>query len=220
MPDDRHVIHPKFHHVNLKTTRLQEMIDWYATSSAPRCSSSTTSGPGSPTTRPTTASRCWRSRTSSTTRKGHAHRAAPHGLRVRQLRGAQRDLPAAAGGGIEPDFCLDHGMTFSYYYRDPDGNHVELQVDNFGDWAKSKRVDAREPEFHEDPIGKFVDPDRVAEAAAAGARSRRSTRARWRASSRRRPRRSSSRGWRRSPGAWQRQRQHPERTDMTPGLPG
>ena len=29
--DHRHVrvIHPKFHHVNLKTTRLQEMIDWY-----------------------------------------------------------------------------------------------------------------------------------------------------------------------------------------------
>ena len=25
------VIHPKFHHVNLKTTRLQEMIDWYST---------------------------------------------------------------------------------------------------------------------------------------------------------------------------------------------
>ena len=24
------VIHPKFHHVNLKTTRLQEMLDWYA----------------------------------------------------------------------------------------------------------------------------------------------------------------------------------------------
>ena len=25
------VIHPKFHHVNLKTTRLQEMIDFYRT---------------------------------------------------------------------------------------------------------------------------------------------------------------------------------------------
>jgi catechol-2,3-dioxygenase len=25
------VIHPKFHHANLKTTRLQEMIDWYST---------------------------------------------------------------------------------------------------------------------------------------------------------------------------------------------
>jgi catechol 2,3-dioxygenase-like lactoylglutathione lyase family enzyme len=25
------VIHPTFHHVNLKTTRLQEMIDFYGT---------------------------------------------------------------------------------------------------------------------------------------------------------------------------------------------
>ena len=33
----RTVIHPKFHHFNLKTTRLQEMIDWYCDrSSAPR----------------------------------------------------------------------------------------------------------------------------------------------------------------------------------------
>ena len=29
-------------------------------------------------------------------------------------------------------------MTLSYYYADPDGNHVEMQVDCFGDWAKSK----------------------------------------------------------------------------------
>ena len=29
MTDTASVIHPKFHHVNLKTTRLQEMIDFY-----------------------------------------------------------------------------------------------------------------------------------------------------------------------------------------------
>ena len=61
-------------------------------------------------------------------------------------------------------------MTFSYYYRDPDGNHVELQIDNFGDWAKSSAFMREGPEFHEDPIGKFVDPDRVAEAYAGGRR--------------------------------------------------
>ncbi|HYB22974.1 MAG TPA: bifunctional 3-(3-hydroxy-phenyl)propionate/3-hydroxycinnamic acid hydroxylase, partial [Solirubrobacteraceae bacterium] len=31
MTDTTSVIHPKFHHVNLKTTRLQEMIDFYGT---------------------------------------------------------------------------------------------------------------------------------------------------------------------------------------------
>ena len=36
---DTAVIQPKFHHVNLKTTRLQEMIDWYRTLLGVRSSS-------------------------------------------------------------------------------------------------------------------------------------------------------------------------------------
>ena len=53
-------------------------------------------------------------------------------------------------------------MTFSYYYADPDGNHVELQVDVFGDWAKSTAWMRTSEEFKANPIGQFVDPDRVA----------------------------------------------------------
>ena len=53
-------------------------------------------------------------------------------------------------------------MTFSYYYADPDGNNVELQVDNFGDWTKSKEWMRTSDEFRANPIGQFVDPDRVA----------------------------------------------------------
>ena len=64
--------------------------------------------------------------------------------------------------GIEPSFCIDHGMTFSYYYADPDGNHVELQVDNFGDWAESTEWMRTSEEFKANPIGQFVDPDEVA----------------------------------------------------------
>jgi len=70
--------------------------------------------------------------------------------------------------GIEPAMCIDHGMTLSYYYKDPDGNHVELQVDNFGDWAVSAEWMRSSPEFHANPIGVFVQPALVAEAAAAG----------------------------------------------------
>ena len=64
--------------------------------------------------------------------------------------------------GITPALCLDHGMTFSYYYADPDGNNVELQVDNFGDWAKSKEWMRTSEEFKANPIGQFVDPELVA----------------------------------------------------------
>ena len=38
-------------------------------------------------------------------------------------------------------------MTLSYYYKDPDGNRVELQIDGFGDWPASKagQVSPAEP---------------------------------------------------------------------------
>ena len=47
--------------------------------------------------------------------------------------------------GIEPGLCLDHGMTFSYYYADPDGNHVELQVDVLRRLGAVQGVDAHLP---------------------------------------------------------------------------
>jgi catechol 2,3-dioxygenase len=39
--------------------------------------------------------------------------------------------------GIEPEYCLNHGVATSLYYSDADENMVELQVDNFGnlEWA-------------------------------------------------------------------------------------
>jgi catechol-2,3-dioxygenase len=33
--------------------------------------------------------------------------------------------------GIVPHVCMNHGFTTSLYYLDPDGNEVEIQVDNF-----------------------------------------------------------------------------------------
>jgi hypothetical protein len=59
-------------------------------------------------------------------------------------------------------------MTLSYYYPDPDGNHVEMQVDCFGDWTKSKEWMRNSDEFASNPIGVFVDPDRIAADCAAG----------------------------------------------------
>ena len=53
-------------------------------------------------------------------------------------------------------------MTLSYYYADPDGNHVELQVDCFGDWHTSKDWMRDSEEFKANPIGVFVDPERIA----------------------------------------------------------
>lgn len=70
--------------------------------------------------------------------------------------------------GIEPFMALDHGLTMSLYYADPEGNGVEIQVDNFGDWAASTEWMWAAHEFAENPIGNYFDPDKVVEAAESG----------------------------------------------------
>jgi len=57
--------------------------------------------------------------------------------------------------GIEPAFCLDHGMTISLYYKDPEGDFVERQSDVFSNWKLSMEYMRTSPEFAENPIGVF-----------------------------------------------------------------
>lgn len=43
-----------------------------------------------------------------------------------------------AAAGIEPDRCVNHRLSTSFYYADPDGNGVELFTDNPGTEAERK----------------------------------------------------------------------------------
>jgi catechol-2,3-dioxygenase len=70
--------------------------------------------------------------------------------------------------GILPVCGLDHGFTLSYYYSDPDGNLVELQVDAFGDWEQSHRWAVEELGKEEFLAGAAVDPEKIAQAHAEG----------------------------------------------------
>ena len=170
MSTDRPVIHPKLHHVNFKTTRLEEMIDWYGVLLGTEVLFQYPFGAWISNDEANhrialTAFPNFVDDPEKDTRTGLHHTAFEY-EGFDQLNASYLRLEEA---GIVPDFCLDHGMTLSYYYRDPDGNHVELQVDNFGAWAESSAYMRESPEFHENPIGMFVDPARVAEAAASGA---------------------------------------------------
>jgi catechol-2,3-dioxygenase len=60
--------------------------------------------------------------------------------------------------GIEPFWCINHGPTTSMYYKDPDANKVELQVDNFPTADETNRW-MRSGEFAVNPIGVVFDPD-------------------------------------------------------------
>jgi len=71
--------------------------------------------------------------------------------------------------GIEPEFCLNHGVATSFYYADPDQNLVELQVDIFGNWDASAEWMRKSEDFRQNPVGAFFDPDRVLAAHKAGA---------------------------------------------------
>lgn len=156
---------PRLHHVNLKTTRPREMIDWYGEVVGSEVTFQFQGG-------------AW------LTNDGANHRIAllhsPHlsddpeklshaGMHhlafeydtVDELLATYERLKEL---GIEPHMALDHGMTTSIYYVDPDGNSVELQSDNFGDWERSREFMRSSPEFADDPIGKFFDPQKMVEA--------------------------------------------------------
>lgn len=162
-------IRPGFHHFNLKTTRLQELIDWYAAVVGAEVTFQDATG-------------AWLTNDAANhriallafpgfvddpdreTRTGMHHSA----FEYEDFQALNSSFLRLRESGIEPEMCIDHGMTLSYYYKDPDGNRVELQVDVFGDWQASKQWMKTSPDFKANPIGVFVDPAKIAEAALLG----------------------------------------------------
>ena len=71
------------------------------------------------------------------------------------------------GEGIEPYWCINHGPTTSFYYRDPDGNQVELQLDNF-ETAEALQSWFQSGDFAKNPIGVTFDPEKLIERFEAG----------------------------------------------------
>jgi catechol 2,3-dioxygenase-like lactoylglutathione lyase family enzyme len=69
--------------------------------------------------------------------------------------------------GIEPTICVCHGVSFAFYYKDPDNTTVELQTDAFTEpgsaleFMKSDRMKAN-------PMGGYVDPANLVKAVKAG----------------------------------------------------
>lgn len=54
--------------------------------------------------------------------------------------------------GITPHWPVNHGISTSMYYFDPDGNEMEFQVDNFAT-AEETHAFMRSEEYAENPIG-------------------------------------------------------------------
>jgi catechol 2,3-dioxygenase len=163
------VITPTFHHTTFLTTRLDAMVEWYGLVVG---------------LRPT----YYGEEAAWLTNDAANHRIAflsPPGIKTPEDKGHTAGLHHTAfeyadfdqwldnyirlrGKAIRPFLTLDHGMTLSIYYQDPDGNGVEIQVDTFGDWAKSTEWMWSSLEFAENPIGAHFDPDKLVEARESG----------------------------------------------------
>jgi catechol-2,3-dioxygenase len=157
-------IKPTLHHVTMKTSRLDEMIAWYTilvgaevqfrdggaawmTNDEANHRIAFLAAPGL-------------SDDAAKTRHSGMHHCAFEYASFDDLMASFDRLRSA---GMMPAFCLDHGMTISLYYQDPDGNFVELQSDSFSDWILSSEWMRTSSDFAANPIGVFFDPARVYE---------------------------------------------------------
>ena len=163
------IIRPILHHVTMRTSRLAEMVDWYSTVLGARVMFRD-------------ANAAWMSNDEANHRiaflsapgitddpQKTSHNAMHHSaFEYGNLDDLMSSYQRLKQENISPSFCLDHQMTFSIYYKDPEGNFVELQTDGFGDWKLSCDFISRSPDFAANPIGYFFDGDKVFEAHRAG----------------------------------------------------
>lgn len=70
--------------------------------------------------------------------------------------------------GVLPAVCIAHGVTTSMYYKDPDDNFVEMQIDNFAE-PDDATAYMKGPEYAGDSVGPAFDPEALLEARRDGA---------------------------------------------------
>lgn len=163
------IIKPAFHHVTFRTSRLAEMVAWYGTVVGAQ-----------PTFQD--ANNAWTTNDEANHRVAflsvpglsddpdkRSHNGIHHSaFEYESFADLMSSYARLRDEGIVPAFCLDHGMTISIYYKDPEGNFVELQCDSYGDWKQSSEWMRTSPDFAANPIGTFFDPEQVYQAHKAG----------------------------------------------------
>jgi catechol-2,3-dioxygenase len=155
-------IKPSLHHVTIKTSRLDEMIEWYGLVVGAEVQF-----------RDTVAA--WMTNDAANHRVAflavpglsddagkNSHNGEHHfAFEYDSFADLMSSFDRMRSANVEPAFCLDHGLTISLYYKDPEGNFIELQSDNFSDWKKSGEFMRTSKDFAANPIGTFFDPARV-----------------------------------------------------------
>ncbi|HEX3863250.1 MAG TPA: VOC family protein [Stellaceae bacterium] len=74
--------------------------------------------------------------------------------------------------GIQPHRCVNHGVTTSMYYYDPDRNQVELLIDNFDTAIEGQNYMRQRSSADKNPVGVDFDPDELVERIRGGLKTR------------------------------------------------
>ena len=176
------IIHPRLQHLGMTTADIDVMLNWYRTvlgmSLIHRTSSATGDQKGGPN-----LMAAWVGNDEANHRLAFVqlpglgqdpdrsqHKRLQHfAFEYRSLDDLLGTYARLKGVGITPVLCTDSGAQTAFYYEDPDHNSVELNVDNYGDsWTSTEHL-RTSPEFAKNPMGKYVDPDKMVAAREAGA---------------------------------------------------
>ncbi|MGW4529640.1 VOC family protein [Nocardia sp. NPDC004340] len=147
----------KLAHVVLRTGRLPEMVDWYVQVLEGRLVFGTDMLAF--VTYDDEHHRVAFLATGASQRPSDAHTGLHHVAftydTLGDLLGTYQRLKSV---GVQPFWTINHGPTTSMYYEDPEGNHIELQIDNF---ATDAELDAffDSGAFDANPIGVEFDAD-------------------------------------------------------------
>lgn len=161
---DSHIIRPKLHHWGMRTAKFEEMVDWYSKVIGFETALSATSPV----------------KVAFVTNDEQHHRGGFFGTpgivddpERGRMPGVNHlaweydnldDLLATwqrlEDEGIESIVTTDHGPTFSFYYKDPENNTVELTCLAYDDLA-SARERLQAPENVRNPMGQAVIPQKL-----------------------------------------------------------
>jgi catechol 2,3-dioxygenase len=159
-----HVIKPKLHHWGMRTAKFDEMVDWYSTVVGFETVLAATSP----------------AQVAFVTNDEQHHRGgffSPPGIEDNPQRATMPGVNHLAWEyeslddllatwqrlealGIAAVLTTDHGPSFSFYYKDPEGNTVELTCLAYDDLAKV-RARLKSPENLRNPMGRAVIPEQL-----------------------------------------------------------
>ena len=157
------------HHLALKTIRMQAMIDWYCQvlGCEVRFQSPLVSLLSYDSANHRIAlvgSESYADGGDQRNRVGVHHA----GFELQSIDDLLQTWQRLSASGTLPYMSLDHHVTLSFYYRDPDENTMELVADWYRTAEESADFLSTSPEFKTHPYGMPVDPAKLVAARAAG----------------------------------------------------